>query len=79
MEEFDAAFGQFQEKGKPFIYTYFKDAPINTTSITHEIAGLLEFKDLLIRLGHFKTVFKSNDDLHLHFKKQLEYLLQELL
>lgn len=79
LEEFDTAFGQFQKTGKPIIYTYFKDAPISTTSITHEIASLLEFQDLLTRLGHYKTVFKSNEDLHLHFKKQLEQLLRELL
>jgi hypothetical protein len=29
-EEFETAFGQFQATGKPFIFTYFKDAEIST-------------------------------------------------
>ena len=29
LEEFEAAFGQFKKTGKPLVYTYFKNAPID--------------------------------------------------
>ena len=32
-EEFETAFGQFQESGKPWIYTYFKTAPVSLSNI----------------------------------------------
>ncbi|MCK7480153.1 MAG: hypothetical protein M0C28_24935 [Candidatus Moduliflexus flocculans] len=35
-EEFETAFGQFKATRKPFIFTYFKDAPISTGSANEE-------------------------------------------
>jgi hypothetical protein len=32
LEEFETAFGKFQEKNKPIIYTYFKDSAIPSIS-----------------------------------------------
>jgi len=77
-EEFETAFGQFKQTGKPLVYTYFKDAPINTEQITDEIQSLLSFKKKLGELGHFRTVFKNIDDLKFQFKNQLEKVLPNL-
>lgn len=74
-EEFENAFQEFKETGKPLIYTYFKNADIKTGEITDEIQTLLDFKKKLKELGHFKTEFKDSNDLHLQFKKQLEKIL----
>ena len=55
-EEFETAFGQFKAKEKPFIFTYFKDAPIPSTDAGNgEAASVKAFKDKLGRLGHFYT------------------------
>jgi len=75
-EEFETAIGQFKKNGKPFVYTYFKDAPINTNEINQEnINSLFEFKKKLKALGHFYTTFKNIDDLKYKFKMQLEKVL----
>jgi len=71
-EEFETAFGQFKETGKPLVYTYFKDGPINTENITKEIKSLLAFRKRLEDLGHFRTIYKNIDDLKFQFKNQLE-------
>ena len=47
-EEFETAFGQFKATNKPFIFTYFKDAPISTGSINEDdVMSLLAFKKKL--------------------------------
>ncbi len=74
-EEFETAFGHFKENGYPFVYTYFKNAPIDTESITDEIKSLLAFREKLKDLGHFRTVYKNVEDLKLQFKQQLDMLL----
>jgi hypothetical protein len=73
-EEFEKAFRQFKETNKPFIFTYFKDAPISTGSINDDIRSLLEFKKKLDGLGHFPTLYKSIEDLESKFNKQLDKL-----
>ena len=78
LEEFETAFGQFKKTGKPLVYTYFKNAPIDSEDITDEIKSLLEFKEKLKDLGHFRTVFKNIEGLQLHFKNQLEKILPSL-
>jgi hypothetical protein len=35
-EEFENAFGQFKEMGKPFIYIYFKDGLISTAELNRK-------------------------------------------
>ncbi len=72
-EEFEKAFGQFQEAGKPRIYTYFNDAQVNTGSVDREgMQSLWAFQDKLKALGHFQTVYEHPDRLLLHFTEQLE-------
>jgi len=74
-EEFETAFGQFKATHKPFIFTYFKDAPISTGSINEDdVMSLLAFKKKLKTLGHFVTVYKNIDELKFHFDQQLDKL-----
>lgn len=77
LEEFETAFKQFKETNKPFVYTYFKDAPISTGSITHEIISLLDFQKKLSELGHFITWYKSIEDLKYKFGEQLVKLYDQ--
>lgn len=74
-EEFETAYQIFKETGKPLIWTYFKDAPINAGMITEEIAGLLSFKKKLNDLGHFHTVYTNTDNLINQFRNQLDKVL----
>lgn len=74
-EEFDTAYQVFRNTGKPKIFTYFKDAPVNSGSITKEINTLLSFKDKISELGHFYTSYTNIADLKLHFKYQLDEIL----
>ena len=57
-EEFDTAHRQFKEIGKPRIYIFFKDAPVNMGAIGEEVRTLLDFKKKLADLGHFHTAYK---------------------
>lgn len=74
-EEFDTAFGQFKATGKPFIFTYFKDASISSgTAARADLTSLWAFQDKLKALGHFQTAYKDSDGLKLHFSQQLDKL-----
>ena len=74
-EEFETAFGQFQATSKPFIFTYFKDAPISPSSTNRkDLMSLLAFQDKLDALGHFYTTYQNIDTLKLHFNQQLDKL-----
>jgi GTPase SAR1 family protein len=70
-EEFSTAFATFKENNKPFIYTYFKDTPINMSKITSEILSLLNFREKLKELGHFQTIYADINDLKHQFDQQL--------
>src|SRR5205809_3075451 len=61
-EEFDTAYQVFKDTGKPKIWTYFKDAPLNTGSITEEINTLISFKKKINDLGHFYSVYTNTDN-----------------
>ena len=75
-EEFEAAFKQFQSTNKPFIFTYFKDAPVNTGSVDADgLMSLLLFKKKVAALGHFYTTYKNVEGLQLHFLQQLDKLV----
>ncbi|MDT8303887.1 MAG: hypothetical protein RQ760_20555 [Sedimentisphaerales bacterium] len=78
LEEFETAFGQFKKTGKPLVYTYFKNAPIDAENITDEIQSLLDFRKKIKDLGHFRTIYRNIDDLKLQFKNQLEKVLPNL-
>jgi hypothetical protein len=75
-EEFETAFGQLKKTGKPKIYTYFKRATVDIEQLNQDdINSKFTFEDTLKKLGHFRTVYKSEGDLHLHFSQQLQKLL----
>jgi internalin A len=77
-EEFEKAFGHFQENGKPLIYTYFKESNLNTANINRrDLLSLLDFQDKLKELGHFSTHYKDETDLNFQFSNQLEKLLKD--
>jgi hypothetical protein len=77
-EEFNTAYTTFKATGKPLIWTYFKNAPIRTGSITSEINTLLAFKKKLSELGHYFTEYENTADLHNKFRNQLDRLFPSL-
>jgi hypothetical protein len=76
-EEFDTAYQVFKDKGKPKIWTYFKNAQINTGSITDEINTLLAFKKKIGELGHFYTEYTNIDNLINKYRSQLDKFLPD--
>jgi hypothetical protein len=76
-EEFDTAYQIFKDKGKPKIWTYFKDAEINTSSITDEINTLLAFKKKIGELGHFYSAYRNIDNLQNQYRNQLDKFLMQ--
>ena len=68
-EEFEVAFGSFQETKKPFIFTYFKDIE------TGKEDSLEIFKNKLKELGHFYASYSDFDNLWNQFNKELDRLL----
>ncbi|HPE75553.1 MAG TPA: hypothetical protein PLC80_05670 [Draconibacterium sp.] len=77
-EEFNTAYEIFKDTGRPKIWTYFKDAPVNTGSITEEINTLILFKKKINELGHFHSVYTNIDNLINQFRNQLDKFLPEL-
>jgi internalin A len=78
-EEFEKAFGQFKETGRPLVYTYFKNAEVNIQEIKKEdIESKFKFEEKLKLLGHYKTSYKSIEDFKYQFKMQLEKILPDL-
>jgi len=75
-EEFNHAHDQFQQTGKPRIYTFFKNADVKTGAITDEILTLLQFKKKLRELGHFQTDYNDAEHLKRQFRDQLDKLLE---
>lgn len=74
-EEFEKAFGQFAETGRPRIYTYFHDTTVKTGAVDRQdMQSLWAFQDRLKALGHFKTDYENIEGLLLHFDEQLEKL-----
>ncbi|MFT5892219.1 MAG: internalin A, partial [Dokdonia sp.] len=78
LEEFETAFGQFKETGRPLVYTYFKNALVSMEDISDEIQSMLDFREKLKDLGHFRTIYKNTEDLKLQFKIQLDKILPDL-
>lgn len=68
-EEFETAFGAFQTRKKPFIFTYFKTGAVAVEP------SLQQFKDRLAALGHFYSQYESFSDLWLQFNRELDRLL----
>jgi hypothetical protein len=75
-EEFEVAHRQFLDTGKPLIYTYFKNAPVNTGDIGEEMLSLLAFKKKLGDLGHFYAGYDNIEHLKRQFRDQLEKIFK---
>lgn len=74
-EEFDTAHRQFEETGKPLIYTFFKNADIKTGSARAEdLKSLWAFQEKLRDLGHFYTGYDNIEHLKRQFRDQLDKL-----
>lgn len=78
LEEFETALDQFKKTGKPYVYTYFKNASVKTSEISREFLDLLNFKEELRELGHFETYYENTNDLLFQIKKQLDKILPNL-
>ncbi|MBN3583649.1 hypothetical protein JYB64_14715 [Algoriphagus aestuarii] len=71
-EEFDTAYDVFKKQGRPKIWTYFKDAPVNTGALSEEVNSLFAFKKKIGDLGHFYTSYTSIDNLVNKYRSQLD-------
>lgn len=76
-EEFDTAFDHFKEKGKPLVYTYFKDAESSKEVPKRDVLSLKKFKKKLSDMGHFYSTYKSIDELKNKFGEQLNILVEK--
>ncbi|MGZ8250374.1 hypothetical protein [Methylomagnum sp.] len=72
-EEFDTAVGQFRATDKPFIFTYYKDAP-PPPGVSVD-ASLAAFQAKLKALGHYQTRYANAEGLAHHFASQLDELV----
>ncbi len=77
-EEFLTALETFKDRDRPLIYTYFKDAAINMSSITPAIMSLLTFKQKLSDMGHFYQNYADMNDLKHQFGEQIIKFLPKL-
>ncbi len=80
-EEFNVAFEHFQAKHKPLIYTFFKNAAVNTGELSKQkkdLMSLWAFQEKLSELGHYQTNYNSIEDLKLKFRDQLDMILEKL-
>ena len=78
-EEFNVAYGHFKTTGRPYLYTFFKNAPIMIGDAHREdMNSLWSFKDRLRELGHYVTIYKTGEDLKLQFRTQLDLLKYKL-
>ena len=78
-EEFQESFTHFKKKGKPFIYTYFKNAPINANDIKEQsFKSKYKFLNGLEKLGHYPTNYENIADLKYQFKMQLQKIILDI-
>ena len=78
-EEFDIAFGQFRNSGRPLVYTYFKDADAKVSSLkSKDLETRENFIAKLRSLGHYPTEYGSTDELKIHFRDQIPMIREKL-
>lgn len=73
-EEFKVAYANFLNHGKPDIYAYFKNAPVDINKISSK--NLLEkeiFLEYLTEIQHYPSFYTSTTDLLLKFRSQLDF------
>ncbi|OUC12119.1 MAG: hypothetical protein B0A82_24265, partial [Alkalinema sp. CACIAM 70d] len=77
-EEFMTALKTFKKSDKPLIFTYFKNASINTSDITPEVITLLNFKQKIADMEHFYQHYTDANDLNRQFNDQLVKFLPQI-
>ncbi len=71
-EEFERAYEQFMQTGKPLIYVFSKERVGNFDNQSkQEVVSLFDFEDRLNEIKHFKTRYKNTEDLVLQVKKEI--------
>jgi hypothetical protein len=74
-EEFETAHAQFQAKGKPRIYTYFKQPSTAALALPEvDMDSVRALQKRLADLGHFPTPVENVHELIDHFTQQLDKL-----
>ncbi|MCC8152878.1 MAG: hypothetical protein LIP01_00850 [Tannerellaceae bacterium] len=59
-EEFDTAYGQFIQTGKPSVYVYIKNAEVNTSRLNlQDMHSLDNFKNKMKDLKHYPTSYTA--------------------
>ena len=77
-EEFNVAFKKFMDTGKPRIFTFFKQGPVNIGKVSaSDLQSLEAFQKKLSDLGHFYTTYEDARHLKEQFRDQLERLMGE--
>lgn len=78
VEELRAAHESFKARGRPFIYTYFRETQVSSSTASREdLESLWRVEDELKLLGHFRTRYESSEHLKRHFRDQLETLIRD--
>ncbi|QJD79510.1 COR domain-containing protein [Spirosoma rhododendri] len=79
-EEFAKAYEKFRKAGRPLIYTYFKNAPVNSNDIKEEdIISKFRFEEKLRLLGHYPSVYTDIENLKSQFRSQLDKIMPKLI
>ncbi len=77
-QEFETAFGHFQDAGRPRIYTYFHDATAKIGALDpHDLQTVWAFQAKLKELKHYQTSYETTEGLLLHFGRQLQKLYDD--
>ncbi|HUL67748.1 MAG TPA: hypothetical protein VLW55_24355 [Burkholderiaceae bacterium] len=74
LQEFERAFKEMGDDGRPRIYTYFRNDAILTGDLDESVKSLLDFKARMKELKHYVTTYRNIEDLQFQFSRQLEKL-----
>ena len=79
-EEFDLAYKHFKEGKKPhYLYVFFRSGKVDIEEIDEDILKIKKLKSEIEEAEQIYKSFKSNEDLLLQLKKQLELILPEMV
>ncbi len=75
-EEFDIAYKNLLDTGKPNVWVYFKQG---FSSVNRDILTVFNFQDKLKALKHYYSTYDNIDDLKNQFKRQLDIFIEKAL
>ncbi len=75
-EEFDIAYKNLLDTGKPNVWVYFKQG---FSSVNRDILTVFNFQDKLNALKHYYSTYDNIDDLKNQFKRQLDIFIEKAL